>query len=303
LTTLALTGATGFVGSTLIRMALADGHHVRALTRRPQPPRAGVTWIEGALDRPDALTMLATGSDALIHVAGVVNAPNRAVFAAGNGAGTRATVQAAIDAGVDRFVHVSSLAAREPGLSDYGWSKAGAEAVVRDSGLAWTMVRPPAIYGPGDTEMLDLFRMARRGVVMLPPKGRLSVIEVGDLCRLLLTLATGRDGIGDIYEVDDGRTNGWSHREFARAIGAAVGRRVAALHTPRPLLRLASAMDRAARRGGAKLTADRVNYFCHPDWVSAPVRRPPASLWRPEIETAAGLKATADWYRAETWLR
>ncbi|MBK2451879.1 SDR family oxidoreductase, partial [Escherichia coli] len=156
---LAITGGTGFVGSTLIDLALARGHQVRALTRRPQPTRDGVTWVEGALDTPDALAELTTGADAAIHVAGVVNAPSRDGFSRGNIDGTRAMVAAATGAGVERFVQVSSLAAREPRLSAYGWSKAEADALVKASDLDWTIVRPPAVYGPGDMEMFELFRL------------------------------------------------------------------------------------------------------------------------------------------------
>jgi hypothetical protein len=72
---------------------------------------------------------------------------------------------------------------------------------------------------------------------------------------------------------------------------------------PRPLLRAASRLDRLFRRGRAKLTADRVSYFCHPDWVAAAERKPPPALWTPQIRTPTGLKDTADWYRAQGWLR
>ena len=123
---IAMTGATGFVGTQLLEQARAAGHDVAALTRRPQPSRAGVTWGEGALDRSDRLTALMRAAGAVVHVAGVVTAPDRAGFSAGNVAGTAATVLAARAAGVHRFIHVSSLAAREPALSDYGWSKAEA---------------------------------------------------------------------------------------------------------------------------------------------------------------------------------
>src|SRR3546814_5033592 len=87
---------------------------------------------------------MVAGADAVMHIAGVVNVPTRAAFEAGNATATAHVVDAARDAGVTRFVHVSSLAAREPALSNYGWSKERAEAVVRDSGLDWTIVRPPA---------------------------------------------------------------------------------------------------------------------------------------------------------------
>lgn len=298
---LAVTGGTGFVGGTLINLARGAGHHVRALTRRPQPDHAGVTWVAGALDAPDALDALVAGAEAVIHVAGVVNAPDRAGFAAGNVEGTRAIVAAAERAGVRRFVHVSSLAAREPQLSTYGWSKAEAERVVEASGLDWAMVRPPAIYGPGDMEMRELFRLAKFGLALTPPAGRLSVIEVSDLGRLLLALV-GTAGSRRLLEADDGRPGGWTHADFARAIGAAVGRQVRPIALPRPLLALAARGDRLARGKRARLTPDRVAYFCHADWTIDPDRRPDPALWRPEVPTPQGLAATAAWYRAHSLL-
>lgn len=294
---LAVTGGTGFVGARLIDRALAAGHRVRALTRRPQPARDGVVWVDGALDTPGPLDRLVAGADAVVHVAGIVNAPDRAGFAAGNIAGTQGAVDAAARAGVRRFVHVSSLAAREPQLSVYGWSKREAEKIVAGSGLDWTMLRPPAIYGPGDMELRDLFRMARSGVALLPPGGRLAVIEVGDAAALLLALAvTGAPSA--ILEADDGRPDGWSHAELARAIGVAVGRKVLPVALPRVVLAFAARADRALRGRHAKLTPDRVGYLCHPDWTVDPAKRPDPALWTPQVPTAQGLAATAAWYRA-----
>lgn len=292
---LALTGGTGFVGSHVLDLALAQGHRVRALTRRPQPPRDGVTWIAGDLAGPGAI---AEGADAVIHVAGVVNAPDRAGFVAGNIAGTERILAAAGGAGVRRFVAVSSLAAREPGLSVYGWSKAQADARTTESGLDWTIVRPPAIFGPRDLELLELFRLARRHIVPLPPAGgRMSLIAVEDLALLLLTLATGDALVRQVVEPDDGAPGGWDHRDLARAIGTAVGARVLPLPLSRPLLSAAGVADRALRGAGAKLTRDRVAYFCHPDWVAHD--RPPAEVWRAQRDTPEALAATARWYRAE----
>jgi uncharacterized protein YbjT (DUF2867 family) len=299
---LAITGGTGFVGKTVVSMACAQEMELNALTRRPQEICPGVTWIDGALDHDESLSGLMAQVDVVLHIAGVVNAPDRAGFKAGNAAGTLAVVRAARAAGVSRFIHISSLSAREPQLSDYGWSKRRAEQIVMASGLDWTIIRPPAIYGPGDTEMLDLFRLAKRGVVLLPPKGRLSIIEVSDLARLLLACAHDPTSIGAIYEPDDGVEGGWSHQSFGRAVGWAVNKRVTALPTPRALLHLGARIDGLLRGGKAKLTPDRVNYFCHPDWVIDPAKRPPASLWQPQVGTRTGLRKTADWYREQGWL-
>jgi uncharacterized protein YbjT (DUF2867 family) len=259
-------------------------------------------WLPGSLEDHDALDRLVAGADAVIHIAGVVNAPNRAGFEAGNATGTAAVVAAMARAGVTRLVHVSSLAAREPQLSDYGWSKAQAERHVTASALDWTMVRPPAIFGPGDAELLELFQMARRGFVLLPPGGRLSVIHVDDLADLLVLLADRKadDTRQATYEVDDARPTGWSHVEFAQAIGRAVGRsNVRTIAMPSALVRLGARVDRLLRGDKARLTPDRAAYFCHEDWVSKSARFPPASLWTPSIETEQGLAATVAAYRGE----
>ena len=216
----------------------------RALARRPQPPRDGVSWVAGALEEDAALAVLMQGADAVVHVAGVVNAPDRAGFAAGNVDGTRTVIAAARNARVARFIHVSSLSAREPQLSAYGWSKAEAETLVEASGLDWTIVRPTGVYGPGDTELRDMFRLARFGLALLPPAGLVSLVHVDDLARLLLTLAE-RGGPKAIYDVDDGTV--LSHADLGRAIGAAVGRRVLPLHLPRAVLNAAAWFDRAVR--------------------------------------------------------
>lgn len=299
---LAVTGGTGFVGRRLIQLAAERGHEVRALTRRPQEPRDGVEWIEGSLENREALEGLVTESDAVIHVAGVINAPDAAGFEAGNVTGTLAMLAAATAAGTRRFVHVSSLAAREPKLSQYGASKARSEELVQGSGLDWIIVRPPAVYGPGDKETLELFKMAKSGLILLPPRGRLSLIHVDDLARLLLVLAESRYPNKEVLEPDDGRSGGWTHREFAGALGRAVGRRAVSFATPRPLLRFGAAVDRFVRRDRAKLTPDRAAYFCHPDWVVSSSSAPAKDVWSPEIATERGLAQTAEWYRTEGWL-
>ena len=300
---IAVTGGTGFVGSHALELALAEGRAVQALTRRvaategPQPQ-----WIPGTLADPAALARLCEGADAVIHIAGAVNVPTRADFAKANIAGTQAVVDAAQAAGVRRLVHVSSLAAREPDLSDYGWSKAGAEQVVRASALDWTIVRPPAIYGPRDADMFEMFRAARWGVLPVPPRGSASIIHVADLARLLLASAQGGAELtGALFEPDDGRAGGWLHGDLARAIGAAMGRKLWAPALPGTLLKSAARIDRLLRGDKARLTPDRARYMVHPDWVSSAENAVPANLWTARIATDVGLVQTADWYRSQGW--
>lgn len=301
--TVALTGATGFVGKAVLEQLIRQGWGVRALARRAQPKRADVIWVDGALDRPETLGVLCEGADAVLHVAGIVNAPDAAGFETGNVTGTANMLTAAREAGVRRFVHVSSLSAREPGLSIYGASKARAERLVGASMLDWTIVRPPGVFGPGDTEVFEMFKMAQRGFCLLPPEGRSSWIHVEDLARLLVALLPPHeDATARMFEADDGAPDGWRHKSFARAIGWALGRRITPLSAPRPLLFAAAWGDRLVRGANAKLTPDRASYMSHPDWTIDPVARPPAALWVPQVETREGLKQTARWYKAQGWL-
>lgn len=241
-------------------------------------------------------------ADAVIHVAGVINAPDAAGFEKGNVDGTLAMLAAATARGVSRFVHVSSLSAREPQLSLYGASKARSEELVESSGLYWAIIRPPAVYGPGDRETLELFKMAVRGQIVMPPPGRASYLHVDDLARLLLALSAPHAPSKLIVEPDDGRVGGWSHKDFGAALARAVGGDARTINAPRWLLKTAAWGDRLVRGKNAKLTPDRVAYFCHPDWTVDPAKGVADDVWTPLIPTEQGLADTARWYRSQSWL-
>lgn len=304
--TVALTGATGFVGQAVLDEAAARGIALRALTRRPQEPRRGVTWIEGSLTDRGALDELVRGAESVVHVAALTTAPDPAAFTEANVTGTAALIDAAHAAGAQRFIFVSSLSAREPGLSAYGASKAEAERLVAASGVDWTVVRPPGVYGPRDVDYFEMFRTAKRfGFIPLPPRGASSLLHVHDLARLLLDLIAAPPALvrHKLFEPDDGREGGWSHRELAHAIGQAVGRRaVFAPQLPVGLLRIGASIDGALRGAAARLTPDRVGYLTHANWVARSAFGVPPQVWRPEIASAQGLALTAAWYRDNGWL-
>ncbi|MEL6529932.1 MAG: NAD(P)H-binding protein [Pseudomonadota bacterium] len=302
-----MTGATGFVGQATLDAALNKGARVRAMTRRRQHDRGRVEWVLGTLESDDALSELVSGVDAVIHIAGLTNTPDTSEFDRANVDGTRRMISASKAAGVKRFVFVSSLSARMPDLSAYGASKARAEEQVAASDLDWTIVRPPAVYGPHDKDMFELFRSAKFGIVPLPPKGRTSIIHVEDLARLLVALAipseSARLTYGQTYEPWDDNAYGYDHGELAKMIGEAVGKpQVLAPNVPEPLMQIGAKIDKALRGHKAKLTEDRVGYMVHPDWVCDMRKAPPLSLWQAIWTGQEGLKMTAEWYKKEGWL-
>lgn len=300
---IALTGGTGFVGRATLAALARAGAEVRSLARTPPADAGAVEWVRGDLADRAALAALVEGAEAVIHVAGLTTATDPAAFEAANVAGTLSLLEAAAKAGVPRFVFVSSLAAREPGLSAYGASKDRAERLVAASGLDWTTVRPPGVYGPWDVDYLEMFKLAKRGIVPVPPPGRSSLIHVQDLAELLVALVPAHEALSQAtFEPDDGHAGGWSHRELARLVGWAVGKRPWVVHLPKPVLVHAARADGLVRRGRARLTADRVGYMAHPDWVARPEFHVPKALWVPRISTRDGLKATARWYREKGWL-
>ncbi|MCX7864131.1 MAG: NAD(P)-dependent oxidoreductase [Novosphingobium sp.] len=298
-----MTGSTGFVGAAVIDRAISAGHEICALARRPQQARNGLTWVTGDLADKAALERLVSDAELVIHVAGVVRSHDHKAFAEGNVKGTLNLIEAVRAVGPERFIFVSSLAARKPDISAYGASKAQAERLVMASGLDWTIVRPPAVYGPRDREMLELFRAARWGIIPIPKEGRTSLVHVDDLARLLLAMLHGNEKVsGRIFEPDDGVTAGWDHYSLALAIGHAIGKRPRVLRLSRRALERAARLDRLLRGNRAKLTLDRAAYFSHPDWVARRELVPPLDIWQPVIETRRGLAETARWYRAQRWL-
>ena len=303
--TLAITGGTGFVGKHALAQAVARGHTVRALARKPQPAGHGITWIAGSLETPASLAALVDGADAVIHIAGVTNARSRAEFAAGNAGGT-AAMRAVT--GKLPFVHVSSLAAREPSLSLYGASKRQAEDVARGVAGPWAMLRPPAVYGPGDTELLALFKAARLGLVPVPAGARASMLYARDLAGALVALAEDLAGaqlsVGKIFEIDDG-AGGYSQAEIAQAAATAMGKNVRVIPVAGAALKLAAAFDTAVSKLRGKLPTlsfDRAGYLAHKDWTAASAPLIATGIWRPETPLDVGMVQTVTWYRTQGWL-
>ncbi|MDB5453999.1 MAG: epimerase, partial [Caulobacteraceae bacterium] len=211
----AVTGATGFLGRHLVRALANDGWTVRILTRR-DPVHDDWRGLEpqvvlGDLADPAALVRLCAGAKVVIHGAGLIKARSSKAFDAVNSGGAHAVAQAARDIAPEaHVVLISTLAAREPQLSHYAASKrAGEQAAESVLGPRLSIVRPPAVYGPGDTETLALFKAAAKSpfLPVFDPAARIAVIHVADAARQIAELAAGPPGIR--VSLSDDRPEGY----------------------------------------------------------------------------------------------
>lgn len=306
----AITGGTGFVGSHLVETLYAEGWDLRLLTRREPALTLGVRSIElvpGSLADPDALRVLVTGADVIVHLAGTIKARSRADFMAGNATGTADLVRAWREFAPEaRFVLMSSLAAREPELSHYAASKSSAEAHVLAAGGSSVVLRPCAIYGPRDRETLTVFKAAKLPFhpLLNGPEARVCLVHVRDVVSAVQASLAVEMQQG-VYEVSDARHEGYSYAEIALAACAAVGSSAHPIRLPASVMRwVGRAGDLVSTLTGSAemLTSQKVREILHKDWSSPVDRQLPAHSWHPDTDLSQGFSEAVAWYRTKGWL-
>lgn len=318
-----VTGGSGFVGSHVVDALLEAGYRVRCLVRGSSRLR----WLEGKpvelvqADLCDSdLAAAVEGVDRVIHCAGLTRGSHRALFAA-NREGTRALLDACVASGDRmRFVFCSSQAAAGAGalqrprevedppepMGDYGRSKLAAEQEVleRSDRLEVVVLRPVAVYGPRDEDMLPYFRMAARGVFVVPGLRRrlVQLVHVRDVAAVLLRAAERPAVVGNTYFVAHPEIFDWP--ELAAALGKAVGRRLVTLRLPTPLLWPAGGVAEllgGGRRPG-QLDLRRARDMARRAWTCRVDRTVEDLDWEPRYDIVDGLRDTAEWYREQSWL-
>lgn len=306
----AVTGATGFIGRHVVTALRRHGWDVRVLTRRHPvellSPYHRFELVLGDLADAPSLERLVGGTDAIIHLGGLVKALRREDFYSANEGGTERLLRAAARAApAAMLVHVSSLAAREPQLSPYCDSKHRAELKVHALAgeRVWTILRPPAVYGPGDREVLPMFKAAKLGVVPYPAAAAaaLSLIHVADLADAIVA-CLDRSGLPQAtFEIDDGVPGGYRWPDILSALGEAVGRKPAGLRLPRAGLALAAEANQLLARIDRRpriLVPHKVAEIYWPDWVARGNRLQDASDWHPAFDAWSGFRDTAKWYQS-----
>lgn len=318
-----VTGGHGFIGTHLVRLLLEEGAQVRCLYRRAGCPPSleglDVEIVRGDVRHPAGLREALRGVDQVYHLAGLTSALSRRRLYETNALGTRHLLEAAAAEGLSgRFVLCSSLAAVGPSrpgadhdegtirrpLTWYGESKLAAE----DFTLEWservpvTILRPPGVYGPRDTEFLALFQAAARGWALVPgkPEKRYSLIHADDLARALLAAGRQAATLGGTYFA--------AHPEIitlmqiVAAAEGAVGRKTRRVPLPESLLFLFGQVgDLVSQWTGRSsvLGAQRMLEVATGDWVCSSAALARDTDWCASIALQDGFRQTGAWYRAE----
>jgi nucleoside-diphosphate-sugar epimerase len=300
----AVTGATGFIGGALAQRLVTAGWRIRVLVRPTSSRRrlAGITadLVVGDLGDLDSLRRFVYQAEAVVHCAGAVRGASQAYFDRVNVEGVARLVHAAAgEHPAPRFLLISSLAAREPGLSAYGDSKRRGEEVLAAGGgtMPWAVLRLPAVYGPGDRELLPLFRWMARGIapVLGSENARFSLLYVEDLAEAVVRWLSGGTAVQRTFELDDGRPGGYTWIEVVDIMSSLRSRGVIPVRVPALFLRVLGALNLAAARViGYKpmLTPGKVRELRYPNWVCDSAAFMGATGWSPKVSLEEGLRRT-----------
>lgn len=310
----AITGGTGFVGLHLVPTLARAGFRLRLLVRQPQahPAFAGLTLetVTGSLQDKAALAELVRDADVVIHAAGLIKAHKRTDFLKINQDGARAFAQTARhSAPAARFILISSLAAREPALSPYAFSKKAAELAVQQAYAEapghLSIIRPPAIYGPWDKETLPLFQASLGSFVPLLSHGKAALIHADDAAAAITAMAGPAFRPG-CFALADERPAGYTMRDIFTAASQATGGHPRFFHLPAPLLLAAGAVSELlghTHRVAPIFTLGKAREILHPDWSVSALELLPPAIYTPRITLAEGFAQTVKWYRQAGWLR
>jgi dihydroflavonol-4-reductase len=322
-----VTGATGFIGSNLVGALVARGYSVSCLVRRSSDTAAlkplPVRLVAGGIDEPAALRDAVQGIHTVYHLAGLTKASGRERYFQINQTGTRLLLEAIADVnpGLCRFVHMSSLAAAGPStgrpglvegesanpISWYGESKLRSEEeVLRYSGsFSVAILRPSAVYGPADRDILLVFQMIKRGCLFTPGRfaRRFSLIYVDDLVDATILAGQTDMDSGEVFFVSRPEIYGWE--EVGRAIARALGVHYHHVAFPRWIAEaVGTAGDLWSWATGrpASINSQKVKELLQPAWICDTSKARTRLGFNPKTDLDSGVRQTAKWYKARGWL-
>jgi uncharacterized protein YbjT (DUF2867 family) len=232
-----VTGATGFVGSHLVKRLRQDGMKVRAVVRSPakadELTALGVEVVPGNIADMVSLEAAAKGCITIIHLVGIIQEGRGYTFRSVHVDGTRNVLDAAKSAGVGHFIYQSAIGSREGAKSEYHQTKWEAEKLVKASGIPYTILRPSLIYGPGDlftVRLAEAIRLSPVLPVIGTGRSKIQPLFIDDAASCLVKIVAGGQHLNKSYEV--GGPEQLTYEEVTKAIAGALGVDRPTMHIP-----------------------------------------------------------------------
>lgn len=321
-----VTGANGFVGSHLVDYLIEKGHEVHAIVR----PSSDLKWLEGknvqlhhcGLGNVAELQAAIQGAHYIFHIAGVVKVPTKADFMRGNAEMTRNVMEAAAHTPtIKRVLVTSSMAATgyaEFGSSvdetsplrpiePYGESKVAQEEVAKEYAdrVPSTIVRPPGVYGPRDTEIFAFFKAINNGVsVMMGFKPKeMSLIHVRDLVQGMYLAATNENSIGEVYFLGSLERYDW--KQLGEIASKAMNKKTIPIKIPHVVLFILGFFCQILESWfgmNMDLNKDRAYRITRPSWYCSSDKAVKELGFQQTVSIEDGFKSTIDWYKENGWL-
>lgn len=321
-----VTGANGFVGSHLVDYLLELGHEVHAIVR----PTSNLQWLEGkpvhlhtcGLTQVEPLQEAFQGANYIYHIAGVVKVPTEADFMRGNVEMTKNVLEAAVNIPtIKRVLVTSSMAAtgfapyggsvneEDPlnPIEPYGRSKVAQEKVTLEYAdrIPVTIVRPPGVYGPRDTEIFAFFKAIKGGVsVMMGFKPKeMSLIHVRDLVQGMYLAATKENAIGEVYFLGSLECYNW--KELGDIASKAMNKRTITLKIPHFVIFILGFLGQIAESwfgADVALNKDRAYRITRPSWYCSSEKAVRELGFEQTVSIEEGFKETITWYQMKGWL-
>ncbi len=323
-----VTGATGFVGSHVVDELLQRGYDVSYIARSTSNLRwltgKKATRVDGSLSDLQSLRGAVENVDAIIHVAGLTAAKNEAEFLKGNRDATRNLLDAvrAYNPGLRRFTHISSLAVCGPAkdedhpvretdslhpITAYGRTKKLAEDEVRAADdISWTIIRPPAVYGPRDSAILTFFQAVQKGVATFIgfDNKKVSLVHVADLARGIVDATVSSVAHHQTYFISSDEFYTWP--QIAAATGEIMGKkRLLRIRLPHAaVLGIAGVVGFFGKALGKPpvLDYEKGLDIIQSYWICSTEKARKELGYRQQVPIEKGLRDTVLWYRAEKWL-
>jgi len=316
-----VTGGTGFIGSHLTEALLNENFDVYCIVRNPLKLRflqgLNVKIIQGDCSQKETIEKIHWNFDYIFNLSGITKATHPEEFFQSNYIGTKNLVEVAVERNpsLKRFVHVSSLAAvgpcrdgkpvdekTEPApVSEYGKSKLLGEKAVEffKDRLPITIIRPPAVYGPRDSDFLTFFKMIKAGVVLYLTEAIYSTIYVNDLVNGIITASKSEKAVGETFFIAEPQP--YNTHQIVEAISDAIGKRPVKIKIPKGIgmffIRVFQKFDKKSI-----INSDKLKELVQPCWVCNTQKAEQLLGFKTKTKLKEGMEWTAKWYRMNQWI-